>query len=324
MTEATRRAPIRDPRLKAMMRAYSKELAKKKPGDRGFLDSYKPQKANQNLIKQVKYLCMKYEADLPLTLRQLFYLLVANFEYPKTESSYTSLSNMMKKARRAQMIPMNWIRDDGFYQARIPTVNDADDAVEGLLGMAKNLRLDRQRGQEERLMLWCEARGMVPVIEGIGRRYGVRLTTSGGFDSVTAKHNFAKECAEYYKDTGIRTVILHVGDYDPSGELMFRVLEEDIFAFAMGIEWNSAPAWERIALTPEQIDEYELPSDPAKSSTHDAGFTGEATQLEALEPDTLRSIVESAIEERMDMDLYEEVLNDEEELREEVTERLTR
>src|SRR4249919_173859 len=50
--------------------------------------------------------------DEALTARQIFYRLVANFAYDKTEQAYGRLCENLVKARRAQILDFHSIRDE--------------------------------------------------------------------------------------------------------------------------------------------------------------------------------------------------------------------
>ena len=103
-------------------------------------------------------------------------------------------------------------------------------------------------------------------------------------------------------------MFLHVGDYDPTGESIFDSMTEDAAAF-LAVDrtlalCGSSPA---VALTAEQVREYDLPTAPAKpTDSRSARWAGETCQLEALPPDVLAEIVEVAIVEWMDLDIYSE------------------
>ena len=58
------------------------------------------------------------------------------------------------------------------------------------------------------------------------------------------------------------------------------------------------PFLERIALTEEQIEEFDLPTRPTKrqGNTHAASFEGDSVELDALPPHELRSMVRDCIE----------------------------
>ena len=59
----------------------------------------------------------EYAEQLPLTLRQIFYRMVGAYGYEKTEQAYERLGETLNKARRARVIGMDAIRDDGFTSA---------------------------------------------------------------------------------------------------------------------------------------------------------------------------------------------------------------
>lgn len=69
-------------------------------------------------------------------------------------------------------------------------------------------------------------------------------------------------------------------------------------------------AFQRLAVTPEQIEEYELPTAPPKP-TDNRSFEGDTAQAEALPPDVLADILLDAIEEHFDMDVYAKALTQE-------------
>lgn len=113
-------------------------------------------------------------------------------------------------------------RDDGFTQTARAGWSSLEEFFESFWRQAKWFTLDRQQGQARRIMLWCEATGMVPQLEKVADEFSVQVCSSGGFDSVTAKHTLGRALA----DEGPLEV-LHLGDHDPSGAHMFLSLEED-------------------------------------------------------------------------------------------------
>jgi hypothetical protein len=224
----------------------------------------------------------EYHDQLPLTLRQIFYRLVGAYEYEKTERAYKRLAEAMNKARRAQLISMDDIRDDGFTRELTPYFDDVDDFFNTVREWANNFRLDRQRGQERRLVIWAEASGMVPQLVSVADPFGIEVMSSGGFDSLTDKHRMGKR----WRDQSI--TVLHLGDHDPSGVHVFSCLDEDIEAFAAS--YGGDVEFVRIAVTPEQARLYGLPSAPPKA-TDNRRFDGDETwQCEARAPSATASL----------------------------------
>src|SRR5262249_54395987 len=69
--------------------------------------------------------------------------------------------------------------------------------------------------------------GMVPQLERVAHPFGVTVMSGGGFDSLTDKHKFAAALAGHDR----LTLVLHIGDHDPSGVNMFLAFLEDVEAF---------------------------------------------------------------------------------------------
>lgn len=115
--------------------------------------------------------------------------------------------------RRAQIISMDAIRDDGGTIIKPEAWESAEDFLEAVRHQGKTLRLDRTAGQPTRLVVACEAAGMVPQLARVAGPFGVEVRSNGGFDSVTVKHNFAAELTGHDRPTEV----LHIGDHDPSG-----------------------------------------------------------------------------------------------------------
>jgi hypothetical protein len=244
---------------------------------RGFMAGWEPRAASLALIEQVNAVLDDYAAQVPLTVRQIFYRLVGAYGYEKTEQAYKRLGELLNKARRARLIDMDMIRDDGFTRMGGGSFNGVDDFIELVEDWAKDMRLDRQKGQERRLVVWCEASGMVPQLGAVAGPFGIEVCSSGGFDSLTDKHRIGKEWAGDQSVT-----VLHLGDHDPSGVHVFSSLAEDIEEFAAA--YGGDVEFVRVAVTPEQARQYNLPSAPPKA-TDRRSFEGDETwQCEALDP----------------------------------------
>jgi hypothetical protein len=141
------------------------------------------------------------------------------------------------------------------------------------------------------------------------------VSSSGGFDSLTDKHRIGRLWAGEQAVT-----VLHLGDHDPLCVHVFSSLAEDIEEFAAA--YGGDVEFVRVAVTPEQARQYNLPSAPLKT-TDRRRFDGEETwQCEALDPRTLAAILEAAIDERLEHEVYDQVLEEERETRQGVLARL--
>jgi hypothetical protein len=253
------------------------------------------------LLEQVRGVLDEYEHYLPLTIRQIFYRLVGAHNYEKTEHAYARLCEHLNRARRARIIPMASIRDDGGVNSAPDSWDSADQFMCTIRAMAADFTLDRSAGQKKRLVASCEAVGMVPQLERVAHILGVTVISSGGFESTTERHRFAAALADHDR----ATEVLDIGDHDPSGAHKFLAMMEDIQAFTR--ELGGEVTFTRIAVTPEQIARYHLPTAPPKPTDRRA-FVGQTCQAEALAPDVVARILRDAIEARIDGRVYARVL----------------
>lgn len=297
---------------------------------KGYMD-WTPQPHVARIVQQVLTILEEYGSYGPMTVRQVFYRLVGNYNYDKTELAYKRLCEYLVKARRAHYIPFDAIRDDGTIELEHLSFDTRSSFLRWVGGARKKwFELDRQEGQPQFIELWCEAGGMAPMLQQITKPWHVPVYSTGGFSSVTVNHEVAMRIA----DRDRPTVMLHIGDYDPSGESIFTSMSQDIGKFVVeshGGTWNhetgetinlkgfddeaEQPRFlpRRIALTEEQVATYDLPTAPPKASdSRSRNWIGETTQAEALPPDLLAEIVTAAIEDLIESEAYEAVEDREE------------
>src|SRR5581483_7979852 len=146
--------------------------------------------------------------------------------------------------------------------------------------------------------VWCEAGGMIPQLVRVAQDYGVAVHTSGGFHSTTVRYEAACRMAARL----MPTVVLSVGDHDPSGWAIFDAASEDVVALVDGLD-GALPTFERIAVTLDQIERFSLPTAPPKERDSKRGGWGErgTVQAEALDPIDLAAEVRAAIESVLDL-----------------------
>jgi len=303
---------------------------------------YSPQADKQYWLSCAARVITEYRDELPLTVRQIFYRLVAAHDFPKTEASYVRLAEMLTRARRASMlhpekrggtplIPFAAIRDDKLRASQVGFYSDPDEFKEELLDSARGYARDRQEGQPQHIEMWCEAAGMLPVLSSIARPYSIRTSSSGGYDSITTKHRLASRIAERWREDKQPTLLLHVGDFDGSGEDMYDNLHNDVGTMVYQLTGALGDAYdtERVALTAQQVMDRDVITAPPKPSDSRTkrfverhwevvdwhGDTDISAQLEALTPTDLRELFEEVITGHLDMDAYQDVLDKEEEER---------
>ncbi len=260
------------------------------------LASWRPQRRTRLLLEQVDNVLAEYATHLPLTCRQIFYRLVGASGYPKDEKAYTRLLEALNRARRAGLVPFDGIRDDG---ATVRAPNGFDGKAHFLAAVenaAESYRRERQEGQPCVLEIWVEAGGMVPQVARVAHEYSAAVYSSGGFDSLTAKHDAAQRILTRSRPT----VVLHLGDFDPSGLAVFDSAADDVRVMVRDLGGLTSPVFRRVAVTPEQISHYALHSAPPKKTDKRGNWVGGTVQAEALSPADLAREIRAAIEAELD------------------------
>lgn len=267
--------------------------------------SWRPQRKTEVILDQIDQVLDEYSAYLPLTVRQVFYRLVGVHGFPKTETAYKRVAEYLNRGRRSGRFPWDAIRDDGaeavqhritrldrarWLDAMLPHPDDADHFHGPGI----------QDGQPVFTEVWCEANGMVPMLGRMVEPYGINVYGLGGFESVTTLRNHAERHRDHwYLNEDMPVRVLLIGDYDGSGLSIGQATESDVVAF------GSMARFERVAILPDQIVEYGLPTVPPKAGDHRHGFDEQTVQAEALPPDVLESLLTEAIEEEWDSDAAE-------------------
>jgi hypothetical protein len=153
---------------------------------RGLIGAWHPRIETWELLCWIKQVLDEY-VELPLTLRQIFYILVGRHAYEKTERAYERLCETLNKARRAKVVDMDSVRDDGFKNEIPNFFGSANHFLDAVRVSARLLRLDRQAGQARRLALWCEASGMVPQLQRIADPFGIGVGASSSAGSIRSQ-----------------------------------------------------------------------------------------------------------------------------------------
>jgi AcrR family transcriptional regulator len=153
---------------------------------------------------------------------------------------------------------------------------------------------------------------MVPILARAARGYRVSVASSSGFDSLTVKHDLFEEALRRYEDSGQETILLHLGDHDPSGVSIHESMSEDFRAFCEDSETEEFIELRRVAITPEQIRSFDIATRPENVKPTDSRSRAflerglePAAQLEALPPDTLARILREGVESALDMSALE-------------------
>jgi hypothetical protein len=249
------------------------------------------------LLAEAGDIVASYETGV--TLRQLFYRLVAAQLLPNTTTAYKRLSSQTAQARRQGQFPD--LVDRGREIHRASSWWSPVDAIESLV---RQYRLDRTRGQDVSIYVGVEKAGLVMQLEAWFGELGLPIIALGGYSSQT----FVDDVVADVEDQGRPAVLLYGGDFDPSGEDIDRDFVERTGCFVKVV---------RVALTPEQVETFALPPAMGKSTDSRAGaFMARhgalvQVELDALPPDVLQRLYREAIDQFWDTSVYEAVRQEE-------------
>ncbi len=239
----------------------------------------------------------------PATVRGTFYQAVSKGLVAKTESEYkTTVGRLLTEMRRAGDLPYGWLADNTRWMRKPRTYESLEDMLELT---AQTYRRSVWGSQRAYVEVWLEKDALAGAIYQVTERWDVPLMVTRGYSSLTFLHSAAEAIAEQGKPT----FIYYLGDHDPSGVDIPRFVERELRRLAP----NVSLTFERLAVTPDQIIEFDLPTRPTKSSdTRAKRFKGESVEVDAIPAPALRQLVASRIEAHVDHDALERLLGIEE------------
>ena len=255
-----------------------------------------------DLIHLVNQVISEYQAQgYELTLRQAYYQLVARGYIPNNERSYKNIGNLINDGRLAGLIDWYAITD----RTRNLRRNSHWDTPSEVIASAKySYLLDKWEGQPNYVEVWVEKDALVDVVGQACRPLDVPFFSCRGYTSqsemwVAAQRFINQEHRE-------QRIIIHLGDHDPSGIDMTRDIQERLEMFSADVYVK------RVALTMEQIEQFNPPPNPAKITDsrcdkYIAMYGYESWELDALEPKVITDLIRSEVTMYRDDDLYQEV-----------------
>ena len=269
---------------------------------RAYIDK-KLQKKSLALISQVNGIISDYEEQgYSLTLRQVYYQLVSKNIIENSERSYNNLGNVVKDGRMTGLIDWEAIEDRTRFLRQLSHWESPEDIIKSA---ARSYRIDLWQDQEYYLEVWCEKDAVIGIVEQTANEYDVPCFSCRGYGSTTGYWDAAQRIIR--RDiNGKRCIILHFGDFDPSGTDMTRDIQDRLNKFGAVVEVK------RIALNMPQIEEYDPPPQPVKTTDKRTpayiekyGVTT-SWELDALEPSVLDGLITDNILQYLDMGAFEQ------------------
>ncbi len=317
----------------------------------------------KEIIDNMISIVEEYQEDgYIITLRQLYYQLVARDIIPNHDKVYKKIGAIKDDCVYSGLIDWNAFEDRG----RVPIRAYFENSIKSALQRTSRFyALDRQLNQNTHIEVWTEKDAISNILRRVTDPYTMRLVINKGYTSSTAIYAAYERFSDLIKK-GKPIRILYFGDHDPSGLDMIRDIKERlIFMFANGerlTHWkffNTAAQWFidthskytnangdsldieeakegwkvevlteyleykklfeviPVGLTMKQIQLYNPPHNPAKITDPRAKeyikkFGDISWEVDSLEPKTMIDIVQNAILEHLDIDVYNGVIVKEE------------
>ncbi len=244
----------------------------------------------------------------PVTLRQIHYQLVGKNLVENTTSNYGMLSKLVKYARIDGHIPWKAIED----RVRYAYLNRGWRNQEHFLetersNFLKGYGRDLQQGQDNYLEVWLEKDALSGIFQRMLRPFYISLCPARGFSSVSFLNDLRNRILSSQKK-GQQAIMLYFGDLDPSGDIMLPSMKTTLEGEmeVTGIKYDP------VALTPEQIKQYNLPVKMASAKKTDSRYKkfrekhgDQAVELDALSPKQLEEIIAKATTKYIDLSKVE-------------------
>ena len=225
----------------------------------------------------------------PMTVRQCFYQATVRNLVDKSEAGYDKVQTDLVVMRRSGALPYDWLADNTRWQRKPTTYASITDALKET---ARFYRKALWTSADTYVEVWLEKDALSGVIYPVTSLYDVPLMVARGYASLSFLHG----AAEYINELDVPAYIYHLGDFDPSGVNAAEKIEQTLRDLAPRADIH----FERIAVTPAQIQAWELPTRPTKQTDSRAkGFGAVSVELDAIEPDELRALVRRYIERHL-------------------------
>lgn len=238
------------------------------------------------------------EERAPINVRGVCYALFVRKLIASMETKHTQrVSRIMTDMRESGALDWTLIVDGSRVVEHAQTWRDPNSLIRASV---RGYRRDNWQDQPTMVEVWSEKSTVQGVLAPVLDELGVTFRIMKGFGSFTAIKQAAKDANSYHQ----KTVVLYIGDWDPSGLFMS---EEDLPARLA--RYGGRQRLRRIALV--KADTRGLPHFDAKTKLADprhrwfvARYGRRCWELDAMDPNTLRARVRREIERYIDRNLW--------------------
>src|SRR5215203_1617916 len=237
--------------------------------------------------------------EKPTSVRGMYYMALGADLIDKDSqgqrNNYMRVQRRLLQMRRSGRLPYSWITDGS---RTVYGYNRYEDPEAFADHAASIYRKDYWMDLPVRVEVWVEKDAMAGKLKPVVRdEFGLGLYVSRGFASET----YLQKAGDHIRSGGRPTYVYLLTDFDASGMGIAETVEERLAEMARPVDVFV----ERIAAKPEQIEEYELITQPVTRSDTRARnciqrFGTETVELDAIPASEVRRLVSEAIERHME------------------------
>jgi len=260
-----------------------------------------------SLIETCNRVIREYQAQgFTLTLRQLYYQMVARDVIPNKQSEYKRLGSIINDARLAGLVDWSSIED---RTRNLRSLSMWSNPQEIMRAVANQYHENPWLTQKWAPEVWIEKDALVGVIEPVCTKMRVPYFACRGYTSQSEAYRAGKRF-ERTQDQGRQPIVFHLGDHDPSGIDMTRDNQDRITLFSL----NNDIKVRRLALNMDQIKKYNPPPNPAKETdsrfaAYIKKYGAKSWELDALEPKAIDALIHEALSELIDPDAWDRAMH---------------
>ncbi len=267
----------------------------------------------KKVLERIKIINEAYENEGDMTVRRCFYILVGKNKISNSKVSYKLLSKVLTKARELGYVGWDVISDRHRTILKRSTYTSFDEIFDIA---CQSFRKNSMELQDNYVEVWIEKDAVSSIIYNYTYDLDIPLFVGKGFPSTT----YIKKASDRIKEINKPCVILYISDFDPEGEYFPKKVQQKLEQYGC-----SDFRIEKVALTKEQREKYNLPSNKDftinkhhKDKIYVQDFIDKhgivQIELDALENSVLVDLLRKSIEKLIDVDLH--IKSDEESLEE--------
>jgi hypothetical protein len=290
------------------------------PNDIGRRDQIS--EAKGPLLDAIRQVLNEQRDYWPLSVRQIHYRLL-NIKpllhaskpgrYANDKASYRAAIDICARGRVAGLLP--WMAIDDMtrpVELNAAFWNPSEFFKQEFANFLNGYWRNRQQSQPYHIEIVAEKLTVQTILQEVAREFTMPLTISRGMNTLSPK----KAIRDRYLVSGKQGLkLLVVTDLDPAGE---TIAEDLVKSFRRDFDLGNIEAF-KVALTIDQVEDFQLlPSMEAKESSPtyqsfvDKYNITDAYELEAMDPGDLADTLTDAIKDVLDIDLYNQELEAEE------------